>query len=133
MLEAILKTLQVMGWLGVIFLILILTNTVAGTLSNVWSGEETFSWKKMVQGVLKALVFLGNAILIAVAFTMFPYINEMITGTSGAALISDEALNTLSSVGILSVVISAIVIQGKKAIKNILKLANMSTEIEKIT
>lgn len=35
MLNAILNTLYIMGWLGIIFAILVVTNTVAGTISNI--------------------------------------------------------------------------------------------------
>ena len=35
MIEAILKTLEIMGWLGIILMILAVTNIVTSTLSNV--------------------------------------------------------------------------------------------------
>lgn len=35
MLEAILKTLSIMGWLGIILAILVITNTVTGMISNI--------------------------------------------------------------------------------------------------
>ena len=105
MLEAILSTLSIMGWLGIILAIL----------------------------VGKAVVFYIAASLVSVAFTMLPYINEMITNSFGTVLLSSELLTTLSSIGVLGVVVSAIVVQGKKAIANTVKLANMSGNTEEIT
>lgn len=133
MLNAILNTLHIMGWLGIIFAILVVTNTVAGTISNIWAKKEEFSWKRMFNGILKAFVFYVAAIFISVAFTMLPSINEMIINTFGTMLVSTETLNTLSSVGVLGVVIAAVIVQGKKAIENIVKLANTSSNTEVIT
>lgn len=130
--EAILLTLQLMGWLGIILGILVIVNTVAGSLVNIWSGTESFSWKKFVQGIFKSAVFYVSAVLISVAFTMLPFINNMITGASGEVLLSAEMLDTLSSVGVLGSIVSVIVIQAKKAIGNILKLANLSTSSEEV-
>ena len=133
MLNAILNTLHIMGWLGIIFAILVVTNTVAGTISNIWAKKEEFSWKRMFNGILKAFVFYVAAVFISVAFTMLPFINEMIINTFGTMLVSTETLNTLSSVGVLGVVIAAVIVQGKKAIENIVKLANTSSNTEVIT
>lgn len=130
--EAILLTLQLMGWLGIILGILVIVNTVAGSLVNIWSGAETFSWKKFIQGIFKSAVFYISAVLISIAFTMLPFINNMITGASGEVLLSAEMLDTLSSVGVLGSIVSVIVIQAKKAIGNILKLANLSTSSEEV-
>ena len=68
-----------------------------------------------------------------VACTMLPYINEMITKAFGTVLLSNDILTTLSSVGVLGVVVAAIVSLGKKAIANVVKLANMAYETEEIT
>lgn len=133
MLDTILNTLRIMGWLGIIFAILVITNTVAGTISNIWAKQEDFSWKRMFNGILKALVFYITAIFISVAFAMLPFINEMIVNSFGTMLISTETLTTLSSIGVLGVVVAAIIVQGKKAIENIVKLANTSSNTEVIT
>lgn len=133
MLDAILETLSIMGWLGVILAILVITNTVAGTLYNIWTNSEVFSMKKMVKGILKAIVFYVSAVFISVAFCMLPFINEMITNAFGVMLLSTELLNTLSSVGVLGVVMTTIVVQAKKAIANVVKLANISSDTEQIT
>ena len=133
MLNAILNTLHIMGWLGIIFAILVVTNTVAGTISNIWAKKEEFSWKRMFNGILKAFVFYVAAVFISVAFTMLPFINEMIINTFGTMLVSTETLNTLSSVGVLGVVIAAVIVQGKKAVENVVKLANTSSNTEVIT
>lgn len=133
MLEAILSTLTIMGWLGIILGILVIVNTVCGTIYNICSGKENFKWKKLFKGLGKAGIFYISAAFLSVAFTMLPFINEMITDGFGTMLISTELLNTLSSVGVLGVVASVIVIQAKKAIQGITNLANMSAETEVIT
>ena len=133
MLEAILSTLTIMGWLGIILGILVIVNTVCGTIYNICSGKENFKWKKLFKGLGKAGIFYISAAFLSVAFTMLPFINEMITDAFGTVLISTELLNTLSSVGVLGVVASVIVIQAKKAIQGITNLANMSADTEVIT
>ena len=132
MLEAIMSTLGIMGWLGVILGILVIVNTVCGTVTNITNGES-FSWKKMLKGLAKAAIFYGSAICTSVAFTMLPYINEMIVNSFGVILLSTELLNTLSSVAVLGIVVSTVVVQAKKAIEGIINLANISVGEEKIT
>lgn len=127
MLEALVLTLEIMGWLGIVLGILVLINIITATILNVWSGEETFSWKKMFKGILKSVIFYLSAVALGVAFTILPFINEMITNAFGIMLLSNEMLDTLSSVGVLGVVMTAIVIQGKKAIQSILQFAQIST------
>ena len=132
--EAILSTLTIVGWLGIILGILALINIVTGTLVNMWNNHEAFDIKKMLKGIFKVLVFYISAAAMSVAFTILPYINEMITSTFGVVLLSNDLLNTLSSVGVLGVVVSTIVMQGKKAIQGILSLSGISSSIEeKIT
>ena len=133
MLKAILSTLSIMGWLGVMLGILVIVNTVCGTVFNISEKKESFSWKRLFSGLGKSLIFYIAAALVSVAFTMLPYINEMITNAFGTILLSNELLNTLSSIGVLGVVISAIVVQGKKAITNTVQLANMTNNTEVIT
>lgn len=133
MLEAIMSTLGIMGWLGVILGILVIVNTVCGTVYNVCTKTECFKWGKLLKGLAKAGIFYTSAALLSVAFTMLPFINEMITNSFGTILISTDLLNTLSSVGVLGVVVSAIVVQAKKAIEGVTKLANMSSDTEVIT
>lgn len=133
MIDAILSTLYIMGWLGLVFGILVVVNTVTGSLVNVWTSKEIFSFNKLFKGISKSLVFFLSAVAIGVAFTILPFINEMITSAFGVMLISNETLNTLSSVGVLGVVISTIIVQGKKAIEGIIKLANLSANTEEIT
>lgn len=132
MLNAILQTLSIMGWLGLILLILTLVNVACGTFYNVNNGES-FSIKKLGKGLLKVLIFYMSAIFTSVAFTMLPYINEMITNSFGTMLISSELLTTLSSVAVLGVVIAAIVAQGKNALENVTKISSVSSDVEKVT
>lgn len=131
--DAIILTLQAMGWLGIVLGILVVVNTICGTLYNITTGQESFSWKKLFKGLGKALIFYISAALLSITFTMLPFINEMITNTFGTKLLTEELLTTLSGVGVLGVVISTIVVQGKKAIVGILQLANISANTEEIT
>ena len=126
MLEAILSTLKIIGWLGIVLAILSIVNIVTGTLVNLWKNHEDFNTKKMFKGILKVLVFFVSSAAIAIAFTILPFINNMITETFNVVLLSNELLNTLSSVGVLGVVVSAVVVQGKKAIQGILDLSKIS-------
>lgn len=43
MLEAIISTLQIMGWLGITLGILVVVNVVTSTIYNTWSSKELFS------------------------------------------------------------------------------------------
>lgn len=133
MLEAIIETLKIMGWLGAILGILVTVNITTSTIHNIWSSKELFSWKKMLKGIGKSLVFYLSAVAISIACTMLPYVNEMITASFGVMLVSNETLEVLSSVGILGIVMSTIVIQAKKAITGISTLSNVSTSDEEIT
>jgi hypothetical protein len=134
MLEAILTTLSIMGWLGIVLGLIVIVNTICGTVFNIASGKEGFSWKRLFAGIGKSGVFYISASLMSIAFTMLPFINEMITTAFGVILLPNEILSTLSGVGVLGVVISTIVMLGKKAIKNILQLAGMATDTtEEIT
>lgn len=133
MLNAILTTLKIMGWLGVVLALVVIVNTVCGTVFNISSKKENFCWKRLLKGLGKSLVFYMSATLMGVACTMLPYINEMITKAFGTVLLSNDILTTLSSVGVLGVVVAAIVSLGKKAIANVVKLANMAYETEEIT
>ena len=76
--------------------------------------KMTLNDKKMLKGLAKAAIFYGSAICTSVAFTMLPYINEMIVNSFGVILLSTELLNTLSSVAVLGIVVSTVVVQAKK-------------------
>lgn len=130
MLNAILSTLSIMGWLGIILGILVVTNTLSGTLYNIYEKKEKFSLKKLFKGLGKALIFYISSGLLSVAFTMLPYINEMITDSFEVVLLSNDLLNTLSSAGVLGVVVASIVAQGKKAIEGTTKLAGINSHNE---
>ncbi len=132
MLEAIMETLKIMGWLGAVLGILAFVNIVCGCIANVNAGQP-FSWKKFFKGILKVVIFYLSAVCVAVAFTMLPYINIMITNAFGVILISSEMLNTLSSVAVLGIVVTSVINQAKKAFENIKKLSEMSSDVEVIT
>lgn len=88
----------------------------------------------MFKGIGKVSVFYFSAVAVSIAFTILPFINEMITTFFGVMLISNDTLNTLSSTGILGIVMATVVMQGTKAIQSILELSKTSTgEKEEIT
>ena len=131
MIEAIISTLSIMGWLGIVLAILAIVNILSGTLINMWTKDEKFDIKKMFKGIIKVISFFLCSVFVAVAFTILPFINEMITNAFNIELISNELLNTFSSAGVLGVVISTITTQGKKAIQGIIDLSNISSNENK--
>ena len=128
MFNAILAILEIMGWLGVILAMLLFVNTSCKTLYNVGYKGEDFQWKKMLKGIVKAIFFYLGAALTAVSFTLLPFVNTMIIEAFGVVLITQELLNTLSSVSVLSTIVAAVVLQAKKAITSLLQLANMVSD-----
>lgn len=131
MLEAIISTAKTMGWVGIVLGMLVIVNTVCGTIHNLSKGEE-FSWKKLFKGLGKAIIFYASSALTAIAFTMLPFINDMITNSFGVILLSPDTLNLLSSVAVLGIVIATVVVQGKKALQGIVELANTSITKDEI-
>ena len=131
MLEAIISTAKTMGWLGIVLGMLVIVNTVCGTIHNLSKGEE-FSWKKLLKGLGKAIIFYASSALTAITFTMLPFINDMITNSFGVVLLSPDTLNLLSSVAVLGIVIATAVVQGKKALQGIVELANTSITKDEI-
>lgn len=132
MLETVMQTLIIMGWLGIVLIILAFVNIVTGTLVNIWSGKEEFNGRKMAQGIIKVIAFYICAIFVAIAASLLPSINTMITNAFQVQLLTDELLNTFSSIAVLSVVISTIVVHAKKAIFGIKDLAELSANEEKV-
>lgn len=133
MLEAIMFTLKTMGWLGIVLMILVLVNTMCGTLYNVTTGKEEFSIRRLLDGLGKSFIFYISATFLSVALTMLPFINKMIEDTFEVTLLTEDLLNALSGVGVLTIVVAAIVVQGKKAIQGVTKLGNISADTEAIT
>lgn len=131
--QALLLTLKIVAWLGIVLGIEVLVNTTTGVIYNISEKNEGFSWKKLLKGIGKAVIFYLSAGLLSIAFTMLPFINNMITEVFDIQLLSPEILNTLSAVAVLGIVISAIVAQGKKAIKGVMDLMDVSADVEKIT
>lgn len=124
MLEAILPILSTMGYLGIIFGLLVLINTICGVIKNTSEGQQ-FSWKVFFKGIFKAAIFYGCSVLLSVAFTMLPEVNNMITNISGVQLIAQEILDTLSNVAVFTVVIGVIIAQGKSALEGLTQLLSV--------
>lgn len=129
MLETIIEVLKIMGWLGVILGILTFVNTICGIITNLDRGEK-FNLKKLLKGLLKAVIFYLSAVLTSIAFTMLPFINTMITKIFEIELLSSDTLNTLSTIAILGIIVAAIITQGKGAIENVNRLSIMSADVD---
>lgn len=129
MLETIIEVLKIMGWLGVILGILTFVNTICGIITNLDRGEK-FNLKKLLKGLLKAVMFYLSAVLTSIAFTMLPFINTMITKIFEIELLSSDTLNTLSTIAILGIIVAAIITQGKGAIENVNRLSTMSADVD---
>ena len=129
MLETIIEVLKIMGWLGVILGILTFVNTICGIITNLDRGEK-FNLKKLLKGLLKAVMFYLSAVLTSIAFTMLPFINTMITKIFEIELLWSDTLNTLSTIAILGIIVAAIITQGKGAIENVNRLSIMSADVD---
>lgn len=129
MLETIIEVLKIMGWLGVILGILTFVNTICGIITNLDRGEK-FNLRKLLKGLLKAVIFYLSAVLTSIAFTMLPFINTMITKIFEIELLSSDTLNTLSTIAILGIIVAAIITQGKGAIENVNRLSIMSADVD---
>ena len=132
MTEIILNTLVIMGWLGIILGIILITNTLSGTIANVWSGNEEFSWNKFFKGIGKALIFYVSAILLSIAATMLPFVNEMITQTLGTELLDTETLKTCSSIIVIGIVAYTIIDRMKDALENLQNLSGLKSSKEEV-
>ena len=123
--EAVCATLNIIMWIGVILGLLLVVNTVCGIICNLNKGEK-FSWNKFFQGIGKAVAFYISIALLSVATTLLPFINLMVVEVFGVNLIEPAVLNALSTTVIFGIAASAIVIQGKKALENVIELAEIS-------
>lgn len=123
--EALLATIKIIGWLGIILALLTIVNTVCGIIVNTDKVEGSFSWSILFKGLLKALVFYGCSALLAVSFTLLPFVNDMITNIYGVQFIAEDTLTTLSTTAVFAVVIGVIVVQGKKALEGIVELTKV--------
>ena len=123
--EAVCATLNIIMWIGVILGLLLVVNTVCGIICNLNKGDH-FSWKKFFQGIGKAVAFYISIALLSVATTLLPFINLMVVEVFGVNLIEPAVLNALSTTVIFGIAASAIIIQGKKALENVVELAKIS-------
>ena len=92
---SILETLYVMGWMGIVLFLLAIVNIVGSTVYNVKQKQEGFSFKRLFGGLGRTALFYGSSIFVAVAFTIVPYINEMISSSFGVELFGSDMLQTL--------------------------------------
>ena len=131
MLEAILKTLEMMGWLGIVLAILAFVNILTNTLINVWCKGEKFDVKRLLKGIGKVAAFYVCTALVGIAFALLPFINSMINNTFQIAILSEDILSTFSTVAIFTEIASILIIQAKKAYKGIVELADIIFTINK--
>lgn len=123
--DAVCATLTIVMWIGAILGLLLIVNTVCGIICNLNKGES-FSWKKFFQGIGKAVAFYISIALLSVATTLLPFINIMVVEVFGVELLAPAVLNALSTTAIFGIAASAIIIQGKKALENVVALAKIS-------
>lgn len=133
MLESVKDIIFIMGWMGVVLALLTFVNIACNTVYNITTKKEKFDWKKMLLGIGKILIFYTSSIFTAIAFTMLPFINSMISDMFGVQLISNEILETLSSTGVLGVCIMVIITYGFKAFEGIKNLGDVKSSNEIIT
>lgn len=131
MIETILKTLEIMGWLGIVLAILAFVNILTRTLTNVWCKGQKFDIKKMLKGIGKVVAFYLCTALVGIAFALLPIINDMINNAFNTILLSNELLNTFSSVAIFAEIVSVLIVQAKEAYNGIVNLANIIFDIKK--
>lgn len=130
---SVLNVLEIMGWMGIILFLLATVNTVCSMTYNISTKKESFSWKRLFKGLGKTALFYGSSIFVAIAFTIIPYINEMVTKVFGQMLIDSTTLENLSGIGVLGVCVAVILNQGKKAYEGIMKLGDIKGDSEEIT
>lgn len=130
---SILNTLGIMLWMGLILILLCSVNTVCSMAFNMIEKKESFDLKRFFQGIGKTLLFYGSSIAVAIAFTIIPFVNEMVTNVFGQVIISNDILQELSGFGVLGVCIAVIINQGRKAYEGILKLGEITSDTEEIT
>ena len=123
--EAVCATLNIVMWIGVVLGLLLIVNTMCGIICNMNKGEP-FSWKKLFQGLGKALAFYVGVALLSVVSTLLPFVNAMVVEVFNIELLSSSVLNTLSTAAIFGIAAAAITVQGKKALENIFELAKLS-------
>lgn len=123
--EAVCATLNIVMWIGVILGLLLIVNTMCGIICNLNKGES-FSWKKLLQGIGKAVAFYLGIALLSVVSTLLPFVNAMVVEVFNIELLSSAVLNTLSTAAIFGIAAAAITVQGKKALENIFELAKLS-------
>lgn len=130
---ALLDILEVMGLMGVVLFILSFVNIGCSMVYNISMKKETFSWKRLFSGLGKTALFYGSAVLVAIAFTILPFINSLVGTIFGQELISNEMLQSLSGIGVLGTCMVAIVQQGLKAFEGVKKLGEVKGDEETIT
>lgn len=118
MIIALLTTLKIFGWLGLVLALCSSVNIMGKTYINIQNGDK-FSWRKMFRGIGKVMIIWALAFTLAIACTILPFINVMIVDFYGVALLADEVINTLSVVSIVGIGITAIVQQAKKALETV--------------
>lgn len=130
---AILNVLRIMGMIGVVLFLLASVNTVCSTVYNVSGKQEGFSWRRLFKGIGKTALFYVSSIFVAVAFTILPFINGMISTVFGQMMIDTDTLQNLSGIGVLGVCVSVILQQGSKAFEALKKLGELKSDNEEVT
>ena len=94
MIDAIIKILEVIGICGLLIFGLMIVNISSGCLINIKEKGESFSKEKFIKGILKTVVLYIATCILAIVFTLLPFLNELINNIYNIQLISIESLQT---------------------------------------
>lgn len=128
MIDAIIKILEIIGLCGLLIFGLMIVNISSGCLINIKEKGESFSKEKFIKGILKTVVLYIATCILAIIFTLLPFLNELINNIYNIQLISIESLQTLSNTSILTLFISVIINQSMKAFSNIKNIWTISND-----
>lgn len=125
-----LSLVQILLWLGLVFLGLVIINTATNTYYNIENKKENFSWKKLLKGFMKSGMFYVGCSMMAMIFNLLPFINGLIISSYGVTLLAPDMLNYFSAATVLGAIMAVVIQQGKKAIQGISKLGQIKIDIQ---
>lgn len=124
MVEALVANLTSIGMLGIVLAIIAVANIILGTTYNVSVCDKPFDGKKMLKGILKAVVIYIGVVLLVIGATILPIaLQEAGLGD----LVKPEVLDTFSVTAIATLMISVVITQAVDAFGNLKKLWGRDT------
>lgn len=107
--------LEIMLYIGIALGLVSLVNITLQTITNISNGEK-FSFKKLFKGIGKVILLWVLSTILVNVCDFLPEINTKINETLGVTLIGTDALEGISAVAVLGIIISALLNQIRKAI-----------------